>query len=72
MADFADERLELLLSQIMTLIPYPAHFLARARPIPEAPPVIRAVLPDLKTGEAIVGVKNVRDVEEAVNDGKEG
>jgi hypothetical protein len=49
-ADLADERFELLLSQMMTFMPYPAHLVANARPIPEAPPVMRAVFPDLKTG----------------------
>jgi hypothetical protein len=35
----------------MTFIPQLAHLVASANPIPDAPPVIRAVLPDLKTGE---------------------
>lgn len=50
MAAFADERFDALLSMIRTLISYLAHFFANARPIPEAPPVMRAVLPEAKTG----------------------
>lgn len=44
-------------SAIRTFMPWPRHFFATARPMPEAPPVIRAVLAEAKANGAIVRIK---------------